>query len=61
MISRYEQAALPLFGGVVQVQRLVVPAEVVMGIRSYRHACRLAWKLRFVRNMTRRRRRETCR
>lgn len=37
---------LPLFGGVVQAQRLVVPPEVVMGIKSYRHACRLAWKLR---------------
>lgn len=45
---------LPLFGGVVEVQRLVVPPEVVMGLQSYRHACRLAWKLRFVRNMTRR-------
>jgi hypothetical protein len=38
--------ALPLFGGVVQAQRLVVPPEVIMGIRSWRHACRLAWKLR---------------
>ena len=37
---------LPLMGGVVQPQRLVVPPEVVMGIKSYRHACRLAWKLR---------------
>ena len=37
---------LPLFGGVVQRQRLVVPPGVVMGIKSYRHACRLAWKLR---------------
>lgn len=37
---------LPLLGGVVQPQRLVVPPEVVMGLRSYRHACRLAWKLR---------------
>lgn len=37
---------LPLLGGVVQAQRLVVPPEVVMGIASYRHACRLAWKLR---------------
>jgi hypothetical protein len=26
--------------------RLVVPPEVVMGLKSYRHACRLAWKLR---------------
>lgn len=45
---------LALMGGVVQAQRLVVPPEVVMGIRSYRHACRLAWKLRAVRNLTRR-------
>jgi predicted transcriptional regulator len=37
---------LPLFGGVVQAQRLVVPPQVVATIRSYRHACRLAWKLR---------------
>ena len=45
---------LPLLGGVIQAQRLVVPPEVVMQIRSYRHACRLAWKLRAVRNLTRR-------
>jgi DNA-binding transcriptional regulator YdaS (Cro superfamily) len=37
---------LPLLGGVVQSQRLVLPPQVVMGIKSYRHACRLAWKLR---------------
>lgn len=37
---------LPLMGGVVQAQRLVVPPQVVMGLASYRHACRLAWKLR---------------
>jgi len=37
---------LPLLGGVVQAQRLVVPPEVVMRIRNYRQACRLAWKLR---------------
>lgn len=37
---------LPLFGGVVQCQRLVVPPQVVASIRTYRHACRLAWKLR---------------
>lgn len=54
MTSSYEQKALPLIGGVIQVQRLVVPPEVVMGIKSYRHACRLAWRLRFVRNLTRR-------
>lgn len=45
---------LPLLGGVVQAQRLVVPAEVVMSLRTYRQACRLAWKLRVVRNLTRR-------
>lgn len=45
---------LPLVGGVIQAQRLVVPPEVVMSILSYRHACRLAWKLRQVRNITRR-------
>lgn len=37
---------LPLLGGMVQAQRLVLPPEVVMGVKSYRHACRMAWKLR---------------
>jgi len=37
---------LPLIGGIVQAQRLVLPPEVVKSIKSYRHACRLAWKLR---------------
>lgn len=45
---------LPLVGGVVQAQRLIVPPEVVMGIRTYRQACRLAWKLRRIRNLTKR-------
>jgi AraC-like DNA-binding protein len=51
-----DDATLPLalLGGVVQQRRLVVPPEVVMQIKSYRHACRLAWKLRLVRNLTRR-------
>ncbi len=40
---------LPLMGGVVQAQRLVVPPEVVRGLPTYRHACRLAWKLRSAR------------
>ena len=48
------QLSLALMGGVIEHQRLVVPPEVVMGVRSYRHACRLAWKLRAVRNLTRR-------
>ena len=39
-------APLPLMGGVVQAQRLVVPPQVVMGLKDWRHACRLAWKLR---------------
>lgn len=43
---------LPLMGGVVQRQCLVVPAAVIANLRSYRHACRLAWKLRFPRNLT---------
>jgi hypothetical protein len=46
--------SLPLLGGVVQAQRLVVPSEVIRAIPSYRHACRLAWKLRRVRNLSRR-------
>lgn len=37
---------LPLLGGVVQPQRLVVAPEVIRGLKDYRHACRLAWKLR---------------
>lgn len=45
---------LPLVGGVVQAQRLVVPAEVIAQLRTWRQACRLAWKLRAVRNMTKR-------
>jgi hypothetical protein len=40
---------LPLVGGVVQAQRLVVPPQVIMRVASYRHACRLAWRLRRVR------------
>lgn len=47
-------AELPLLGGVVQAQRLVVPTEVIRQLPSYRHACRLAWKLRVIRNMTKR-------
>jgi len=49
-----DQARLALVGGVIQAQRLVVPPQVVMRIRSYRQACRLAWKLRRIRNLTRR-------
>lgn len=46
------QLQLALLGGVVQAQRLVVPAQVVAALASWRHACRLAWKLRRVRGLT---------
>ncbi|MEO8153583.1 MAG: hypothetical protein ABI605_10975 [Rhizobacter sp.] len=46
MSSLNGQYSLPLIGGVVQQQRLVVPHEVIIGIKSYRQACRLAFKLR---------------
>lgn len=48
MKSRYDVDTLdlPLVGGVVQRQRLVVPAEVIMSLDSYRHACRMGWRLR---------------
>lgn len=55
-----DQARLALVGGVVQAQRLVVPPQVVAGIKSFRHACRLAWKLRRVRNLSRRSLAEAC-
>ena len=45
-VGEVRQLPLPLLGGVVQAQRLVLPPEVVMRIRTYRQACRLAWKLR---------------
>jgi hypothetical protein len=45
---------LALLGGVVEAQRLVVPSQVVMSVKTWRQACRLAWKLRRVRNLTRR-------
>ena len=49
-----EQQRLPLLGGVVQAQRLIVPPEIIMGIKSWRHACRLAWRLRRPKGMTQR-------
>lgn len=55
-----EQSRLGLVGGVIQQQRLIVPPQVVVSIKSYRHACRLAWKLRRVRNLTRRTLAEVC-
>jgi hypothetical protein len=48
------QQALPLVGGMVVAQRYVAPPEVVASIASYRHGCRLAWRLRRVKNLTRR-------
>lgn len=49
-----QQQRLPMLGGLVQAQRLVVPPQVIRGLKSYRHACRLAWKLRRPRNLTKR-------
>lgn len=51
MTSSY---GLPLVGGVVQAQRLVVPPTAIKSLKSYRHACRLAWKLRVRQGMTKR-------
>ena len=48
------EGELPLQYGVVQAQRLVVPPEVIMQLRSYRHACRLACKLRAHKGLTKR-------
>lgn len=48
------QAHLRLIGGLVQAQRLAVPASVIAKLPTFRHACRLAWKLRRPRNMTQR-------
>lgn len=45
---------LPLIGGVVQAQRMTLPSKAVDGLTDYRHACRMAWKLRQVKGMTRR-------
>lgn len=46
-----ETLELRLLGGVVQRQTIHIPPTVVMKIRSYRQACRLAWKLRQPRNL----------
>lgn len=45
---------LPLMGGVVQAQRVHLPSKAVEGLTDYRHACRMAWKLRQIKGMTRR-------
>ena len=46
IFSEDASSPLPLLGGVVQAQRLVVPPQVIASIKSYRHACRLAWKIK---------------
>ncbi len=45
---------LPLIGGVVQAQKLTLPPQAIDGLTDYRHACRMAWKLRQIKGMTRR-------
>lgn len=45
---------LPLMGGVIQGQRLTLPPVAINALTDYRHACRMAWKLRQVKGMTRR-------
>lgn len=47
-----DQKPLRLLGGLVQAQRLVVPDSAVLQLPTFRHACRLAWKLRRPRNLT---------
>lgn len=44
---------LPLLGGVVVAQRLVVPSTVISQLGTYRQACRMAWHLRRARHLTR--------
>lgn len=51
--SNARSMELPLLGGVVQAQLLRIPPQVVDRVDTYREACRMAWKLRRVRNMTR--------
>jgi hypothetical protein len=48
MKSRYDEQTLdlPLIGGVIQRQRLVLPPEIIMSLKTYLHACRMAWRLR---------------
>jgi hypothetical protein len=51
--SNSRSLELPLLGGVVQAQLLHVPPQVIHRLTTYREACRMAWKLRRVRNLTR--------
>jgi hypothetical protein len=56
-MKSFDEDTLPLklIGGVVQAQVLHVPPEIVMNIPSYRHACRLAWRVaRLRRKITKR-------
>ena len=52
MKSPNEGTELPLLGGVIQPQRLVVPGTVIRRLATWRAACRLAWKLRQRKTMT---------
>lgn len=47
-----EQLQLPLMGRLDGPS--IAPAHIVRACKSYREACRLAWSLRRVRNMTQR-------
>lgn len=54
------QQPLPFMGGVVQAQRLFVPPVVIDRLGGFRHACRLAWKLRANRRLTKRQLADDC-
>ena len=47
-----DQDRLPLIGGVVQSQRLVVPHQVIARIKTYRQACRFSYLLARRRGIT---------
>ena len=42
---------LPLLGGVLDCEPVFIDPKVIRQLKSFRHACRLAWKLRRIRNM----------
>lgn len=51
-MTKLSEAPLSAVEYVAQTQqrpRLVVPTDVVAGLKSWRAACRMAWKLRFPR------------
>lgn len=45
---------LPLLGGVIDSTPRHLPSSVIHTIKTYRQACRLAWKLRRVTGLTKR-------